>query len=137
MGRNIRSSVAAGNEAVMIGDTIPEETRRKALARFPGVNVRVRARRAFLEPGVAVFARQNVFVPRQRIDEGVMLEIIGSFQPPFVTRVRVKIDHDFVHPAEFGLSIRWICARESGENSSAHAANFVSTSSAVLFPARR
>src|SRR5439155_3586316 len=92
----------ACDEGMMLGHAIPKESRSKTISGFPGVNVTLKRAEQFGHLGVAMFAGQNVFMAGERIDNCVMLEIIGGLEPTFVARVRIEIDHDFVHAAEFG-----------------------------------
>ena len=63
-------TVAAGGEAVVLRNAIPEETGGVAIGLIARVNVPRQFAEHFRDLGVAVLAGENVLMVRQRIDHG-------------------------------------------------------------------
>ena len=96
-------AVAAGGEAVMVYDPVPEEAGRQDVARVARVGKAVGGPDELGHLRVAVLAGQDVLVAPQRPDDRAMFETVGEVQPAPVVRVGVQVGQHFVHAAELGI----------------------------------
>ena len=92
--------VAAGGEAVMLGDLVPEERGSHQVGWVPGIDEPLQRPDELGDLRVAVRAAEVVLVTLQRLDEHVVLELVGEPQPALVAGVGVEVRQHLVHAAE-------------------------------------
>jgi len=97
------AAVAAGGEAVVERHLVPEEGGGGEVGLPARVGVARERADQLRHERVAVLPGQDVLAPRERADDGLVVEAVGERQPPLVAGVGVQVHEDLVHPPELGV----------------------------------